>query len=117
MPAQTLELKKNGASKKMACLKKSTSRTNILQIVSGHMKGNAKLIYFLMKSRGEQGIVVIQITFEKCTASFYFQNTVAFINIYTYAERLRMFILFYAASISIKTFCLSRVLDSFSRNC
>ena len=47
----------------------------ILWFVSGHMKENGEAIHFHMKSRGVQGIVFPQITFEKCATTFYFQNS------------------------------------------
>ena len=47
----------------------------ILRFVSGHMKDNAEVIRFHIKSRGVQGIIFVHITFEKCTTNFYFQNS------------------------------------------
>ena len=47
----------------------------ILWFVSGHIKENGEAIHFHMKSRGVQGIVFPQITFEKCATTFYFQNS------------------------------------------
>ena len=38
------------------------------------MKDNVEVIYFHMKSRGLQGLVVVEITFEKVTTNFYFEN-------------------------------------------
>ena len=46
----------------------------MLPFVSYHMKDNVEVIYFHMKSRGLQGLVVVEITFEKGTANFYFEN-------------------------------------------
>ena len=39
---------------------------------SSHMKGNVEVIYFHIKSRGVQGFVFVQITFENCTLNFSF---------------------------------------------
>ena len=39
------------------------------------MKDNAKVIHFHIKGRGVQGLVFVQITFEKYTTNFYFQNS------------------------------------------
>ena len=39
------------------------------------MKDNVKVIHFHIKGRGVQGIVFVQITFEKYTTNFYFQNS------------------------------------------
>ena len=38
------------------------------------MKDNVEVIHFHIKSRGVQGHVFVQITFENCTLNFYFQN-------------------------------------------
>ena len=38
------------------------------------MKDNVEVIHFHVKSRGAQDLVIVQITGEKCTASFYFKN-------------------------------------------
>ena len=39
------------------------------------MKENVELINFHIKSRGVQGLVFVQITFEKCATKFYFENS------------------------------------------
>ena len=39
------------------------------------MKGNAKVIHFHIKGRAVQGLIFVQITFEKYTTNFYFQNS------------------------------------------
>ena len=38
------------------------------------MKDNVKVIHFHIDSRGVQGLVFVQITFEKFATSFYFEN-------------------------------------------
>ena len=38
------------------------------------MKDNVEVIYFRIKSKGVQGLIFFQITFEKCNTNFYFQN-------------------------------------------
>ena len=38
------------------------------------MKDNVKEIHFHIKCRDVQGLVFDQITFEKCTTNFYFEN-------------------------------------------
>ena len=38
------------------------------------MKQNAEAIHFYIKSRGVQGLFFTQITFEKYTKKFYFEN-------------------------------------------
>ena len=60
---------------------------------------------FFEKSRGVQGIVSVQITFEKYTTNLYFEDesginrqSVALISM----KSFRMFMYFYAASFSIK---------------
>ena len=45
-----------------------------LPFVSCHMKDNVEVIHFYIKRRGMQGLVFVQITFEKCTTNFYFEN-------------------------------------------
>ena len=47
----------------------------MLQIVSCKIKGNFKVIYFHIKSRGVKGLVFVQITFEKYTTNFCFENS------------------------------------------
>ena len=46
----------------------------MFSFVSSHMKDNVELIHFHIKSRSLQGLVFAQITFEKCTTSFFFEN-------------------------------------------
>ena len=50
------------------------TRLKTLPFVSYHMKDNAELINFDTKSRRVHGLVFVQITFEKCTTKFYFEN-------------------------------------------
>ena len=38
------------------------------------MKNNIEVIQFDIKSWGVQGLVIVQVTFEKCTISFNFEN-------------------------------------------
>ena len=38
------------------------------------MKENVKMIHFHITSKGVQGFAFVQITFEKCTTNFYFEN-------------------------------------------
>ena len=38
------------------------------------MKDNVEVIHFHIKSKGVQGLVLVQITFEKYTTNFYFEN-------------------------------------------
>ena len=44
------------------------------QFVPCHLKDNFEVIHFHIKSRGVQGLVFVQIAFEKCTTSTYFEN-------------------------------------------
>ena len=46
----------------------------MLPFVSCHMKDNVEVIHFHIKSKGVQGLVLVQITFEKYTTNFYFEN-------------------------------------------
>ena len=39
------------------------------------MEENVEVIHFHIKSRGVQGLVFVQITYEKCTTNFYFENS------------------------------------------
>ena len=38
------------------------------------MKDNVEVIHFHIKSRGVQGFIFVEITFEKCTLNFCFEN-------------------------------------------
>ena len=38
------------------------------------LKDNAEVIHFHIKSRGLQGLVFVQIMFEKCTKNSYIEN-------------------------------------------
>ena len=38
------------------------------------MKDNVGVIHFQIKVRGREGLVFVQITCEKCTKNFYFEN-------------------------------------------
>ena len=49
----------------------------MLLFIQCHMKSNVEVIYFHIKSRGKQGLVFVQITFEKFTTNFYFKNSKA----------------------------------------
>ena len=64
------------------------------------MKDNVEGIQFYIKSRGVQDLVLMEITFEKSTRNFYFENDK--VGIRTVIANLRS---------------LSRVLDIFSQNC
>ena len=75
-----------------------------------------------------QGIVFVQITFEKCTTNLYFEDDESGINRQSVAlismKNFRMFMYFYAASFSIKlglyeasNIFLFQALDVFSENC
>ena len=44
-----------------------------LLFVSSHLKDNFEVIHFHKKSRGAQGLIIVQM-FEKCTTNFYFEN-------------------------------------------
>ena len=46
-----------------------------LSFFSSNMKVNLEVSLFHMKSRGVQGLVFVQITFENCTLNFYFENS------------------------------------------
>ena len=46
----------------------------MLLFFSNHMKDNLEVMHFYIKSRGMQGLVFVQIWFEKCTTNFYFEN-------------------------------------------
>ena len=39
------------------------------------MKDNIGVIHFQIKYPGVQALVFVQITFEKCTSNFYFENS------------------------------------------
>ena len=39
-----------------------------------NVKDNVEVIHFHIKSRGSQGHVFVQITFENCTLNLYFEN-------------------------------------------
>ena len=46
-----------------------------LKFVLCHMKDNVKVIHFHIEGRGVEGVVFVQITFEKYTTNFYFQSS------------------------------------------
>ena len=46
-----------------------------LPFVSNLMKDNIGVIHFHIKYPGVQALVFVQITFEKCTSNFYFENS------------------------------------------
>ena len=46
----------------------------MLPVFSSHMKDNVDVIRFYVKSRGEQGLLFVQIMFETNTRNFYFEN-------------------------------------------
>ena len=54
--------------------KTRTQGLKTLPFVSCHVKDNVKVIYFHIKSRGVQGLIFVQIPFEKYTTHFYFEN-------------------------------------------
>ena len=56
--------------------KTGTQDVKTLPLASCHIKGIVKIIYFHIKGRRVQGLVFVQITFEKCTANLYFENGV-----------------------------------------
>ena len=45
-----------------------------MSFVSSHMEDNVEVIHFHIKSRDVQGLVFVQITFEKCNANLYSEN-------------------------------------------
>ena len=99
-----------------------------LSFASCHIKDNAEVIHVHIRSRGVEGLIFVQVTFEKCTKKFYFedgevgnnQQIVALISM----KRFHIFTHFYTTLFSIKT-CfyetsnvfLLRVLEVFSQNC
>ena len=46
----------------------------MLPFISCHMKDNAKVVHFYMKSSGAQGLFFVQITFEKGNTNLHFEN-------------------------------------------
>ena len=46
----------------------------MLPFVSCHTQDNVEVIHIHIKSRGLQGLVFVETTFEKCTTNLYFQN-------------------------------------------
>lgn len=70
----TQDLRKNGHLKKRTVPKTRTQGLKTLPFVSCHFKDNVKVIYFYIKSRGVQGLIFVQIPFEKYTTHFYFEN-------------------------------------------
>ena len=54
-----------------------------LPFISCHIKDRIEVIHFHMKSRGVQGLVFVQITFEKGITNFYFNNGVVAIKMAT----------------------------------
>ena len=71
---RTLDLRKNRLTKKHTQSKNRTSRSKIITIYPCHMKDNVKVINFKIKSKGVQDFGFIQITFEKHTTNFHFEN-------------------------------------------
>ena len=67
------------------------------------MTDDAKVIYFHIKRRDVQGLVFVQITIEKFTTKFYFEDEKVGRNV-TSVEDFCMFTRFYASTFSIKTF-------------
>ena len=51
--------------------------------ISCHIKDRIEVIHFRMKSRGVQGLIFVQITFEKGITNFYFNNGVVAIKMAT----------------------------------
>ena len=54
--------------------KTGTQVVKKLPFVSFHMKENVNLILFHIKSRGVQGLAIVQITYEKFDTNSYFKN-------------------------------------------
>ena len=65
----TLDLRK-----KVPVRKAGPEGLKTLPFVSCHMKDNVEVIHFHIKSKGVQGLVLVQITFEKYTTNFYLEN-------------------------------------------
>ena len=47
----------------------------MMPFVSSHIQDNVEVIHFHIKSRGVQGLIFVQIRFEKCTTHLYFENS------------------------------------------
>ena len=65
---------KNRPPKKRPVGKTGPKRMKTLPFLSSHIKENLEVDHFYIKSRCVQGLVIEQITFEKCTTKFYFEN-------------------------------------------
>ena len=103
----TLDLRKNGPSKNWTRWKNITLRPKSVTIcLMSYERQCWSDSFFLIKSRGVQGLVSVQITFEECTANLHFEDDKRGINSRSVAlismKRFRMFMHFYAASFSIK---------------
>ena len=73
---RTLDLKKTMNPLKNEPVRKTEPQgLKPLPVISCHMKDNVKVIHFHVKSRGVQGPVFIQTTFEKYTTNFYLENS------------------------------------------
>ena len=66
-------LKKNGHLRKTG-----PQRLKSLPFFSSHMKGKAEVIHFHIKSRGEPGLVFVQIKFENVQNPYNFQRSLNF---------------------------------------
>ena len=68
------DVRKNRTPKSWPKRKAIPQGLKTLLFVSSHMKDNVQVIHFHIKSRGVQGLVFVQIKFEKFTTNFYFRN-------------------------------------------
>ena len=67
-------MRKNGPPKKQSVGKTRPQDQKVLPLVACHMNDKVEVILFHIKSRCVQGLVFVEITFEKCTTSFCFEN-------------------------------------------
>ena len=117
---RTQDMRKNGHTKNGPVWKTGPQGVKMLPVVSCHMKG--KVIHFHIKFRGVQGLVFVQITFEKCTTKFYLENgEVCIKNNLQFAvlitiKRFCMFLHCYTSSFSIKT-CFYETSNAFYLEC
>ena len=71
---RTLELIKIDPLKSGPVGKTGPQGLKALPFFSSHMKDNFEVIHFHIKSRDAQDLVLVQITFGKCTTNFDFEN-------------------------------------------
>ena len=65
---------KNGPPKNGPFGKTGPQGLKTLSFISCHIKNNVEEIHFHIRHRGVQGLIFAQITFEKCTRNFCFEN-------------------------------------------